>query len=110
MAVAAPLIDTFGRLHNNLRISVTDRCNIRCYYCMPEGAVQFGPREEILSFEEIERFVRVAVQLGVNKLRITGGEPLLRKDLATLLQRLSAISGIDDIGLTTNGVLLTRDA
>lgn len=104
------LLDTFGRLHDNLRISVTDRCNIRCYYCMPEGAVQFGPREEILSFEEIERFVRIATPLGVRKLRITGGEPLLRKDLPVLIERLSAISGIDDIGLTTNGVLLQRDA
>jgi cyclic pyranopterin phosphate synthase len=104
------LYDTFGRLHNNLRISVTDRCNIRCYYCMPEGAVQFGPREEILSFEEIERFVRVAVSLGFNKLRITGGEPLLRKDLPLLVERLASIPGVDDIGLTTNGVLLQRDA
>lgn len=104
------LIDTFGRLHNNLRISVTDRCNIRCYYCMPDGAIQFGPREEILSFEEIERFVRIAVPLGVNKLRITGGEPLLRKDLPSLMERLAAIDGISDIGLTTNGVLLQRDA
>src|SRR6266566_3044248 len=76
-----PLIDTFDRVHDNLRISVTDRCNIRCFYCMPEDGVKFQPREEILTFEEIERFVRVAVSLGVRKLRITGGEPLLRKDL-----------------------------
>ena len=104
------LLDTYGRLHDNLRISVTDRCNIRCYYCMPEGVVQFGPREEILSFEEIERFVRIAALMGVRKLRITGGEPLLRKDLPTLIERLSVIPGIEDIGLTTNGVLLQRDA
>ena len=104
------LLDTYGRLHDNLRISVTDRCNIRCYYCMPEGAVQFGPREEILSFEEIERFVRIAAPLGVRKLRITGGEPLLRKDLPVLIERLSAIAGIEDMGLTTNGVLLQREA
>jgi cyclic pyranopterin phosphate synthase len=104
------LHDTFGRLHDNLRISVTDRCNIRCYYCMPEGEVQFGPREEILTFEEIERFVRIAVRLGVTKLRLTGGEPLLRKGLPDLVRSLAAIEGIRDIGLTTNGVLLTRDA
>ena len=104
------LYDTFGRLHDNLRISVTDRCNIRCYYCMPEQDVQFGPREEILTFEEIERLVRVAAQLGVRKIRLTGGEPLLRKDLASLVERLVPIPGIEDISLTTNGVLLTRFA
>ncbi len=82
-----PLIDTFGRIHDNLRISVTDRCNIRCFYCMPEEGVKFEPREEILSFEEIERFVRDRRALGVRKLRITGGEPLLRKDLPTLIRQ-----------------------
>lgn len=100
------LIDTYGRLHDNLRISVTDRCNIRCFYCMPENATQFVPRAEILSFEEIERFVRVAAGLGVRKLRITGGEPLLRKNLPYLIERLAAIPGIVDLALTTNGVLL----
>src|ERR1700693_3358096 len=88
------LVDTFGRLHDNLRISVTDRCNIRCFYCMPEEGVKFQPREEILNFEEIERFVRVALTLGVRKLLLTGGEPLLRKDLAKLVRRLGAIEGI----------------
>jgi cyclic pyranopterin phosphate synthase len=105
-----PLIDTFDRVHDNLRISVTDRCNIRCFYCMPEDGVKFQPREEILTFEEIERFVRVAVSLGVRKLRITGGEPLLRKDLPKLLRRLIAIEGIEDLALTTNGVLLAAQA
>ena len=105
-----PLIDTYGRVHDNLRISVTDRCNIRCFYCMPEEGVKFQPREEILTFEEIERFVRVAVSLGVRKLRITGGEPLLRKDLAKLIHRLGAIEGIQDMALTTNGVLLAEQA
>jgi len=100
-----PLIDGFGRIHNNLRISVTDRCNIRCVYCMPE-TVQFLPRAEILSFEEIERVVRVAVGLGINKLRLTGGEPLVRRDLPKLVARLAAIPGIQDVGLTTNGLLL----
>ena len=104
------LIDTFGRGHDNLRISVTDRCNIRCFYCMPEENVKFEPREHVLSFEEIERFVRVAAGLGVRKIRITGGEPLVRKDLATLIRKLSAVPGIDDLALTTNGVLLAAHA
>jgi cyclic pyranopterin phosphate synthase len=73
MMNAAPLVDSFGRVHDNLRISVTDRCNIRCFYCMPETGVQFVDRSEILDFEEIERFVRVAVRMGIRKLRVTGG-------------------------------------
>jgi cyclic pyranopterin phosphate synthase len=105
---AQPLIDTYGRIHDNLRISVTDRCNIRCFYCMPETDVQFVERREILDFEEIERFVRIAVTLGIRKLRVTGGEPLLRRDLAVLVRRLGAIPGIQDLALTTNGVLLTK--
>ncbi len=105
-----PLIDGFDRLHDNLRISVTDRCNIRCFYCMPEGPIPFLGREEILSFEEIERVARVAVSLGVRKLRLTGGEPLVRKDLPVLVERLCAIPGVEDIGLTTNGVLLAGQA
>ncbi len=99
------LIDSFGRLHNNLRISVTDRCNIRCVYCMPED-VQFMSRSQLLSFEEIERVVRVAVTLGINKVRLTGGEPLVRRDLPTLVEKLVAIPGLKDVGLTTNGILL----
>ncbi len=102
----APLIDTFGRLHDNLRISVTDRCNIRCFYCMPEEGIAFQPREDILSFEEIARFARVAANLGVTKLRITGGEPLVRKNLPELVEMLANIDGIEDIAITTNGVLL----
>ena len=105
-----PLVDNFGRLHDNLRLSVTDRCNIRCFYCMPETDVKFQPREQLLTFEEIERFVRVAVTLGVRKLRITGGEPLVRKDLATLVRKLASIEGIEDLALTTNGVLLADHA
>lgn len=101
-----PLVDGFLRLHDSLRISVTDRCNIRCFYCMPEADVQFVERREILSFEEIERFARVAVGLGVNKLRITGGEPLVRRDLPVLIAKLAAIPGVRDMALTTNGVLL----
>ena len=104
------LIDSFGRVHNNLRISVTDRCNIRCFYCMPAENVQFMERKELLTFEEIERFVRVAVKLGVNKIRLTGGEPLVRRDLSVLVQKLRAIPEIHDIGITTNGILLAEQA
>jgi cyclic pyranopterin phosphate synthase len=107
---SAPLIDGYGRLHDNLRVSVTDRCNIRCFFCMPESGVQFVERAEILSFEEIERFVRIAVRLGISKLRITGGEPLVRKDLPVLIRKLAAIPGIRDIALTTNGILLAEQA
>ncbi len=110
MMNAAPLVDSFGRVHDNLRISVTDRCNIRCFYCMPETNVQFVERSEILDFEEIERFVRVAVEMGVRKLRVTGGEPLVRRDLPLLIRRLAAIPGIEDLALTTNGVLLEEFA
>lgn len=105
-----PLQDKFGRIHDNLRISVTDRCNIRCFYCMPDEGVQFMDRAGILSFEEIERFVRVAAPLGITKLRITGGEPLVRRDLPRLIEKLAAIPGIRDIALTTNAVLLEKQA
>lgn len=100
------LIDGFGRLHDNLRISVTDRCNIRCFYCMPDGPVRFESRQNLLSFEEIERFARIAASLGVTKLRLTGGEPLVRRDLPVLVEKLARIPGIRDLALTTNGVLL----
>jgi len=108
--VNSALLDTFGRVHDNLRISVTDRCNIRCFYCMPEENVRYAARQEILSFEEIERFTRVAASLGVTKLRVTGGEPLVRKDLPILIRKLAAIPGIRDLALTTNGVLLAQQA
>ena len=101
-----PLVDSFGRVHNNLRISVTDRCNLRCFYCMPADNVQFMERSELLSFEEIERFVRAVVPLGIRELRLTGGEPLVRKELHRLIRLLTAIPEISDIGLTTNGLLL----
>lgn len=110
MKAADTLIDRFGRLHRDLRISVTDRCNIRCFYCMPLENVRFKPRSELLTFEEIERFVRVAASLGVCKLRLTGGEPLVRHDLPSLIARLARVSGIDDIALTTNGLLLAEQA
>src|SRR5215467_7074657 len=104
--MAEPLVDSFGRVHDNLRISVTDRCNIRCFYCMPETGVEFVDRKEILDFEEIERFVRIAVTLGITKLRVTGGEPLVRRDLPVLVSRLACVPGIRDLALTTNGILL----
>ena len=105
-----PLIDTLGRVHTNLRLSVTDRCNIRCFYCMPDESIRFKPRNELLTFEEMERFVRVVAKMGVNKLRLTGGEPLVRADLPKLVARLAAIEGIHDIALTTNGILLEEQA
>src|SRR4051812_30411447 len=103
------LIDSFGRVHNNLRISVTDRCNLRCTYCMPED-VTFMDRGELLTFEEIARFVQIAAPLGIDKVRLTGGEPLMRRDLPTLVRMLAAVPGIRDVGLTTNGVLLADQA
>jgi cyclic pyranopterin phosphate synthase len=102
------LVDSFGREIVNLRISVTDRCNLRCFYCIPQEEVEWLPRAEILSFEEIERFVRVVAPLGIRKLRLTGGEPLLRKDLPKLVAKLVAVPGIADVGMTTNGVGLAR--
>ncbi len=106
----SPLRDTFGRTHTSLRISVTDRCNIRCFYCMPNENVRFRPREEILTFEEITRFVRVVARMGVHRLRLTGGEPLVRTGLPRLVEMLVAIPGIDDVALTTNGILLDEQA
>lgn len=104
------LIDSFGRVHDNLRISVTDRCNIRCFYCMPEDNPVFMQRAEILTFEEIERFVRVVARLGVRKIRLTGGEPLVRRNLPTLIEKLLAVPEIRDLALTTNGILLPEQA
>src|SRR5687768_15452231 len=125
------LIDSHGRTLRDLRISVTDRCNFRCLYCLPETEAaanfyrgrwantpltaipihrQWAPRSEILSFEEIERVVRLAVDLGIQKVRLTGGEPLLRKELPRLVERLATISGIQDLALTTNGFFFSQHA
>lgn len=104
------LIDSFGRVHTNLRISVTDRCNIRCFYCMPADDVEFLPKAELLTFEELERVARVAAGLGIDRIRLTGGEPLVRRDLPMLVQKLAAIPGIRDLGMTTNGILLAEQA
>jgi GTP 3',8-cyclase len=100
------LRDEVGRTHTYLRLSVTDRCNLRCTYCMPAEGIALRPHHEILTFDEIERIVRIAAGLGVTKLRLTGGEPLVRRDLLILAGRLTAIAGIQHVGLTTNGVLL----
>lgn len=100
------LIDRFGRVHRSLRISVTDRCNLRCTYCMPEHTPTYQPRSEILTFEEIVRFVQIAVSLGVEDVRLTGGEPLVRSQLHRLVRSLVSIKGLQKVSLTTNGVLL----
>jgi len=102
------MFDRFNRRINYLRISVTDRCNFRCTYCMPAEGVPLKKHEEILSFDEIADVVKVGAQLGLTKIRLTGGEPLVRKDIAVLVQMLAQIEGIEDIGLTTNGVFLPQ--
>jgi len=106
-----PVKDTLSRPMTDLRISVTDRCNFRCTFCMPaEQKYKFLPKPQILSFEEIERLVKIFAGLGVRKLRLTGGEPLLRSQIAHLVERLAKIDGIDDLALTTNGWLLAQQA
>jgi cyclic pyranopterin phosphate synthase len=104
-----PLIDAFGRIADDLRVSVTDRCNLRCAYCMPSEGMQWLPRSEILSYEEIDRLVGLFLSLGVRTVRLTGGEPLARRDLQVLVSMLSA-RGVPDLSLTTNGVLLAEQA
>lgn len=110
MSIQGPLVDSFGRIHTDLRLSVTDRCNIRCFYCMPAEHIQFLPRAEILSFEEYARFVSVAARLGIRSVRLTGGEPLLRQELPQLIRMLTAIDGIEEVSLTTNATLLAQQA
>ncbi len=101
-----PLVDAFGRLIKNARISITDKCNFRCVYCMPAEGLQWLKRNEILSYEEIERLTRVLVSMGVEQVRITGGEPTVRRDLPDLIRALSKIEGLTSLSLTTNGYLL----
>jgi cyclic pyranopterin phosphate synthase len=103
------LIDLFGRVHRDLRISITDRCNLRCVYCMPEEGVQFLPRGELLTYEELARVARVAQRLGVRRVRVTGGEPLVRRGLETFIELLSGI-GFEDVSMTTNAIGLERRA
>jgi GTP 3',8-cyclase len=112
--VDAPVADSLGRPLRDLRISVTDRCNFRCVYCMPKEIFgrdfQFLARSELLTFEEIGRLASVFVSLGVEKLRLTGGEPLVRRDLERLVSRLAGIEGVREIAMTTNGSLLAAKA
>src|SRR5919199_4246341 len=103
-----PLVDSWGREIRSLRISVTDKCNFRCTYCMPAEGLRWLPKEEVLSFEEIARVVGVLARMGVREVRLTGGEPLARRDLPELVRQLAATPGVDDLSLTTNGVLLDR--
>jgi GTP 3',8-cyclase len=104
------LQDTFGRTVNNLRISVTDRCNFRCHYCMPEEGMVWLNRRELLTFEEISRLVQVFSGLGIGKIRLTGGEPLMRQELHLLVEKIARVPGITDIALTTNGFFLAEQA
>src|SRR5579859_4197125 len=125
MTQAGELVDSYGRVLRDLRISLTDRCNFRCLYCLPETEAaqnfyrghwahlpdsqpilqKWVPKAHLLSFEEIERVIRVAVRVGIQKIRLTGGEPLLREGIEQLVARISAIAGIDDLAMTTNGFL-----
>src|SRR5688572_1126400 len=130
MAAADSLVDSHGRVLRDLRVSLTDRCNFRCLYCLPETEAaqnfyrghwaqmpnstpivqQWVPRTHLLSFEEIERVIRVAVSLGIRKIRLTGGEPLLRNDVEHLVARIAKIPGIEDLAMTTNGFLFAQKA
>jgi GTP 3',8-cyclase len=108
MDALTPLQDSFRRAISYMRISITDRCNLRCVYCMPPEGMPWMPHSEILTFEEIERVVRATATVGLRKIRITGGEPLVRSDVVKLVSRLAAVPGIDDIAMTTNAVLMTK--
>src|SRR5512144_931218 len=106
----APLVDGHGRAIRDLRVSVTDRCNFRCQYCMPAEGLPWLEREAVLHFEEIERLVALLVSLGVGDVRLTGGEPLVRRDFPTLAGLLARVDGLRELSVTTNGFLLSRDA
>jgi GTP 3',8-cyclase len=109
-AVAEPLVDAFRRPITYLRVSVTDRCNLRCVYCMPEAGLPWIAKPDILTYEEIESIVRAAASIGVRSIRLTGGEPLIRRDLHRLVGMIAAVPGIDDIALSTNALLLADQA
>lgn len=104
------MFDKFNREINYLRISVTDKCNLRCTYCMPEEGIEFRKQENFLTFEEIVEIVKAASELGINKIRLTGGEPLVKRDIVDLVRKISKIDGIEKISMTTNGVLLSNNA
>ena len=106
----APVVDSWSRPLKTLRLSVTDRCNLRCSYCMPETNYRWLPRQQLLDFDEITRVVRCAVTLGVDKVRITGGEPLLRRQLAELVRMVRSVCGVKQLAITTNGILLAQHA
>ena len=106
--MSAPMVDSFGRRVEYLRISVTDKCNLRCVYCMPEEGLPWLKRNQLLSYEEIHQIVRTLAPLGLRKVRLTGGEPLVRKDLPQLVRLLASVEGIEDLSISTNGVLLDR--
>src|SRR5215212_8822752 len=108
--VAAFMEDRYGHRISYLRVSITDRCNERCTYCMPHELQEWLAREDVLTYEETLRLIRIAAELGVSKVRITGGEPLTRRDVLGFVQRLPLISGLNDIGVSTNGTLLARAA
>jgi len=108
--VAEPLVDAFRRPITYLRVSVTDRCNLRCVYCMPEAGLPWIPKPDVLSYEEVAEIVRAAARIGVRSIRLTGGEPLIRRNLDRLVAMIAAIPGIDDIALSTNGLLLADQA
>lgn len=99
------LYDNHNRPINYLRLAVTDRCNLRCFYCMPEEGIKYMPKKDLLTFEEIERLVTLLAKLGITKVRLTGGEPFVRTDLMNLIQKISSIDGIDELHITTNGIL-----
>src|SRR5437588_4989054 len=102
------LVDSYGRRIKSLRISITDKCNFRCTYCMPAEGLPWLKKAEILSYEEIERFARVAVNIGIEQIRLTGGEPLVRRDIPDLVRQLRKIEGLRSLSLTTNGILLKQ--
>ena len=104
----ASLYDNHGRPLNYLRLAVTDRCNLRCFYCMPEEGIRYLPKKELLSFEEIERMISLMAEMGITKIRLTGGEPFVRNDIMKLIRRIKSIPGIETIHLTTNGVLTAK--
>jgi len=101
----AKLFDNHDRPINYLRLAVTDRCNLRCFYCMPEEGIKYIPRKELLTFEEIERLVTLLARMGITKIRLTGGEPFVRADLMELIRSIVKINGINDVHITTNGIL-----
>ena len=104
------MLDKYNRRINYMRISVTDRCNLRCVYCMPAEGIKLIPHEKILSFDEIYEVAKVAVSMGVDKIRITGGEPLVRKNIVELVRMIASLDGVKDLGMTTNGIYLPKYA